>query len=224
MFERYTEMARRVVFFARFEASQFGTPHIDPEHILLGILRESPDLLRSVAGPDAIETIRDRVRQQHPIREKIAESVDLPFSEEAKHVLNYALDEADQLKSRAITSKHILIGLLREENCPAQKILSELGVTSGTVRHYQERGENTTEDIIGKLMIGKPVPDRAFQKAVTDAIEQASHLRSMSAKPEHLLLALLREENSVAAKILREAGLDYDRVRRKVVRSKVEGD
>jgi ATP-dependent Clp protease ATP-binding subunit ClpA len=71
---------------------------------------------------------------------------------------------------------------------------------------------------------GKPVPDQAFQKAVSDAIEQASHLLSVSAKPEHLSLALLQEENSLAAKILREAGLDYDRVRRKVVRSTVDGD
>ena len=219
MFERYTEKARRVVFFARYEASQFGTPHIDPEHLLLGIVRESADLITSVAGPNAIESIKDRIRHQYPVQDKIAESVDLPFSEEAKHVLISAQEEADQLKSRAITSKHILIGLLREEDCPAQRILSELGVTPETVRHYQERGENAAEDIIGKLVMGKPVPDQAFQKAVIDAIEQASHLRSISAKPEHLLLALLREENSVAAKILREAGLDYDRVRRKMMRN-----
>jgi ATP-dependent Clp protease ATP-binding subunit ClpC len=45
MFERYTEGARRVIFFARFEASQYGGPTIDPEHMLLGLLREYPSLL-----------------------------------------------------------------------------------------------------------------------------------------------------------------------------------
>jgi ATP-dependent Clp protease ATP-binding subunit ClpC len=142
----------------------------------------------------------------------------------AKHVLNSAVEEADQLDSRVITSKHILIGLLREENCLAQKMLSELGVTPETVRQHKGREEKAAEDILGKRMSGKPVPDQAFQKVVSDAIEQASHLLSVSAKPEHLLLALLREENSLAAKILREAGLDYDRVRRKVVRRTLGGD
>ena len=45
MFERYTEKARRVIFFARYEASQAGTPQIEPVHLLLGILREDPDLM-----------------------------------------------------------------------------------------------------------------------------------------------------------------------------------
>ena len=43
MFERYTEKARRVIFFARYEASQFGSPYIETEHLLLGLLREAKD-------------------------------------------------------------------------------------------------------------------------------------------------------------------------------------
>ncbi len=48
MFERYTEKARRVIFFARYEASQFGTPAIEPEHLLLGLLKEDKALNRSL--------------------------------------------------------------------------------------------------------------------------------------------------------------------------------
>ena len=44
MFERYTEKARRVIFFARYEASQFGSPYIETEHLLLGLLREDKAL------------------------------------------------------------------------------------------------------------------------------------------------------------------------------------
>src|SRR5260370_234880 len=54
MFERYTEKARRVIFFARYEASQFGSPYIETEHLLLGLLRETKALatrfLRSLAA------------------------------------------------------------------------------------------------------------------------------------------------------------------------------
>ena len=48
MFERYTEKARRVIFFARYEASQFGSPCIETEHLLLGLLREDKALVRSL--------------------------------------------------------------------------------------------------------------------------------------------------------------------------------
>jgi ATP-dependent Clp protease ATP-binding subunit ClpC len=58
MFERYTEKARRVIFFARYEASQFGSPYIETEHLLLGLLREDKALanrfLRSHAAVDSI--------------------------------------------------------------------------------------------------------------------------------------------------------------------------
>jgi ATP-dependent Clp protease ATP-binding subunit ClpC len=216
MFERYTEKARRVVFFARYEASQLGSPVIDTECLMLGIVRESADLIISVAGPSAIETIKNRILQQHQFGDKFSTSVDFPFSEEAKQVLISAQEEADQLDSRVITSKHILIGLTREENCLAQRILSELGVTPEAVRKYQERGENTAEAILGDRVAGKPRLNQAFQRAVTDAVEEASLLRSKSVKPEHLLLALLRDEQSSAAKILTEAGLSHDSVRRKL--------
>ena len=58
MFERYTEKARRVIFFARYEASQFGSPYIETEHLLLGLLREDKALtnrflaLEEQAAPD----------------------------------------------------------------------------------------------------------------------------------------------------------------------------
>ncbi len=50
MFERYTEKARRVIFFARYEASQFGAPAIEPEHLLLGLMREDKTLVMNQIG------------------------------------------------------------------------------------------------------------------------------------------------------------------------------
>ncbi len=55
MFERYTEKARRVIFFSRYEASQFGSPYIETEHLLLGILREAKDVaFRFQLSPESI--------------------------------------------------------------------------------------------------------------------------------------------------------------------------
>ena len=65
MFERYTEKARRVIFFARYEASQFGSPYIETEHLLLGLLREDKALAnRFLRSHAAVESIRKQIEDE----------------------------------------------------------------------------------------------------------------------------------------------------------------
>ena len=67
MFERYTEKARRVIFFARYEASQFGSPYIETEHLLLGLLREDKALTnRFLRSHASVESIRKQIRGTPP--------------------------------------------------------------------------------------------------------------------------------------------------------------
>src|ERR1035438_10449878 len=90
MFERYTEKARRVIFFARYEASQFGSPYIETEHLLLGLLREDKALTnRFLRSHASVESIRKQIEGHTTIREKVSTSVDLPLSNECKRVLAY---------------------------------------------------------------------------------------------------------------------------------------
>ncbi len=66
MFERYTEKARRVIFFARYEASQFGSPYIETEHLLLGLLREDKALTnRFLRSHASVESIRKQIEGAH---------------------------------------------------------------------------------------------------------------------------------------------------------------
>src|SRR5580704_1268346 len=127
MFERYTEKARRVIFFARYEASQFGSPVIDTEHLLLGILRETTQVTRMLPA-GAPEAIRAQIDARFEIREKVSNNVDLPLSNAAKRVLAYGAEEAERLNDRHIGSEHLLLGLLREEKCFAAEILHERGL------------------------------------------------------------------------------------------------
>ena len=130
MFEKYTEKARRVIFFARYEASQFGQPYIETEHLLLGLLREDKALtsrfLRS--NHASVEYIRRQVESHTTIRESISTSVDLPLSNESKRVLFYAGEEAQELGHKHVGTEHLLLGLLREENCFAAQILHDRGL------------------------------------------------------------------------------------------------
>ena len=135
MFERYTEKARRVIFFARFEASKFGSPYIETEHLLLGILREDKALTsRMLRPPGSAESIRKQIEAQGPRGEEIPTSADLPLSNESKRVLAYAGEEAERLGHKHIGSEHLLLGLLREEKSFAAALLEERGVKLKNMR------------------------------------------------------------------------------------------
>src|SRR5438067_3197518 len=140
MFERYTEKARRVIFFARYEASQFGSPYIETEHLLLGLLREDKALTnRFLRSHASVESIRKQIEGHTTIREKVSTSVDLPLSNECKRVLAYAAEEAERLSHKHIGTEHLLLGLLREEQCFAAEILHERGLRLSSIREELAR-------------------------------------------------------------------------------------
>jgi ATP-dependent Clp protease ATP-binding subunit ClpC len=134
MFERYTEKARRAIFFARYEASQYGSPYIESEHLLLGILREDKSLTKRFLRSHPVESIRKQIDSQTTVRAKTSTSVDLPLSNESKRVLAYAAEEAERMAHKHIGTEHLFLGLLREEKCFAAKILKERDVQPDWVR------------------------------------------------------------------------------------------
>ena len=142
MFERYTEKARRVIFFGRYEASQFGSAYIETEHILLGLLREDKTLTRRFLGASAVEGIRKEVEQHTTKNPRISTSVDLPVSNECKRVLAYAAEEAERLAHKYIGTEHLLLGLLREEKSFAAHLLNDLGVHLDQLRADLSRHPN----------------------------------------------------------------------------------
>ncbi|MBC8031546.1 MAG: ATP-dependent Clp protease ATP-binding subunit [Pyrinomonadaceae bacterium] len=136
MFERYTEKARRVIFFARYEASQFGAPAIEPEHLLLGLMREDKTLTGRFfpRAQVSIESIRKEIEGRTLLREKISTSVELPLAPETKLVLAYAHEESDRLQHRHIGTEHLLLGLLKGDRSMAAEILYERGLRLNAVR------------------------------------------------------------------------------------------
>jgi predicted enzyme related to lactoylglutathione lyase len=135
MFERYTEKARRTIFFARYEASQFGSPYIEAEFILLGMLRDDPSLsMRFFRSRTTPESLRKEIEQHRTFGEKFNTSVDIPLSNESKHVLAYAAEEAERLGHPFISTEHLLLGILREQNSFASQLLQQHGINVGEVR------------------------------------------------------------------------------------------
>ena len=169
MFERYTEKARRVIFFARYEASQFGSPYIETEHLLLGLIREDKALAnRFLRSHSAVDSIRKQIEAHTTMREKVSTSVDLPLSHECKRVLAYAAEEAERLSHKHIGTEHLLLGLLREEKCFAAEILHERGLRLSTIREELARVQSE------KLLSSRPKGNSMLAEFSRDLTQEAA--------------------------------------------------
>ncbi len=135
MFERYTEAARRALFFSRYEVSQLGGDSIEPEHILLGLLRGDRTVARILESLRVrSEGIRQEVIQSIAAGEKLTTSVEIPFSAGTKRVLEFTVLEADGEGVSYIGSEHLLMSILRDDKSTAASILMRHGVSLIDVR------------------------------------------------------------------------------------------
>jgi ATP-dependent Clp protease ATP-binding subunit ClpC len=179
MFERYTEPARRVIFFSRYMAVQTGSPEIETEHLLLGLLRADMVLARRFLGsPWVAEQVWREVEDKKPVRPPIPPEVDLKLSPEAKHVLRLAADEAEQFSSKKIRTEHLLLGLLREEGCFAAELLNGHGVHLASTR--EELGRNPHDDSAKETFVREldPLPQNVIEcqtrlRSIVKRMEQA---------------------------------------------------
>src|SRR5687768_1978100 len=99
MFERYTESARRALFFARYEVSALGAVEIGPEHLLLGLLRDLRGLVGQILAKSNVSyaDIRRDVEQVASADFNMPTSTEVPFTPEAQASLQAAAEEADRL-------------------------------------------------------------------------------------------------------------------------------
>jgi len=136
MFEKFTEKAKRILFLARYESSQQGHKAIGTEHILLGLLKEGDETTRELFSRANIsmDLLQAELERRAPAREKLSTSVEIPFSEETKKVLQHAEEEAERLMHPHIGTEHLLLGILRLEDSVAGRMLIERGMRLFAVR------------------------------------------------------------------------------------------
>ena len=170
MFERYTERARRVIFFARYEASQLGSNSIETEHLLLGLIREGKGLTSRIFSKShlSMESIRKEIEGRALYRDKVSTSVDIPLSPESKRVLSFAAEEAERMLHNYIGTEHVLLGLMREEKSVANGILSEKGMRLSAVR------EEIVQLLNEKANVGKAKETPLLSEFSRDLTEAAA--------------------------------------------------
>lgn len=138
MFERYTEPARRALFFSRAEATFRGHTFIRPEHLLLGLIRDQGHVAARVLSAAHVspELVREEIARTFasPSASSVPLSEEIPFSTPSKGVLQFAADEADRLSHPDIGPEHLLVGLLREADSTVASMLSRRGLDLNAAR------------------------------------------------------------------------------------------
>ncbi|MHC4442292.1 MAG: ATP-dependent Clp protease ATP-binding subunit [Planctomycetota bacterium] len=136
MFERFTDRARKVMALANQEAQRFNHEYIGTEHILLGLVKEG-----SGVGANVLKNLDVDLRKVRLEVEKLVKSGPdmvtmgkLPQTPRAKKVIEYAIEEARSLNHNYVGTEHLLLGLLREQDGVAARVLMNLGLKLEDVR------------------------------------------------------------------------------------------
>jgi ATP-dependent Clp protease ATP-binding subunit ClpC len=172
VFERFTERARQVVVLAQDEARALKHNYIGTEHILLGLLREEEGLAaRALESLDVtLEEVRAQVSRIVGSGEEVT-SGQIPFTPRAKKVLELSLKEALSLGHKYIGTEHVLLGLVRENEGVAARILLDFGLDSEKLRNE-----------VMRMLSGRgPAPRRQRSRA-KGAEESAFDLRPLESR------------------------------------------
>ena len=215
MFERFTEKARRVIFFSRYEASRFGSHFIETEHILLGILRENGALADRLFGSAALETspsppteLPAELVQSRQHLQVIVKSIEAAiFAHEFRKARNYSEEEQKERENlRLLYHKYNL----PDSSDTANRVAAEIR------RRIESLGLPQEEIAVS---IDLPLSPQS-KRVLAYSAEEAERLKHKHVGLEHLVLGLLREEASVGAQILREHGISAADVRAKIALEK----
>ena len=193
MFERYNESARRALFFARAAVASLGGSAIGTDHLLLGVLRAARDVSWRLCAEAGVTYERARVEigRRTTSAHRDPASVEIPFSRDAKQVLEHAAQEADRLLHSYIGTEHLLLGLLHGAEHPAAAILSVHGmkleaVRDDVVRLLNQRGAASPPEVdtISGAVSSSVVDDRhdsRFER-LRGLIEQLARSRRQIAR------------------------------------------
>ncbi len=230
VFERFTGRARQVVVYAQEEVRSLGHDHIGTEHILLGLLREQEGLAARVLEylGLTLERVREQVVRIVGPGEAERTSRQIPFTPRAKRVLELSLREALSLGQNFINTEHILLGLVRDNDGVASRILLDLDAGPERIRNEvirmvgAHRGQPGERDSPVPTVTrrggatGGMLSSAAVAPLMALAASQAHVYGSSEIKPIHVLDALTRDTQ--AAALLAELGVDVTSLRTAIER------
>ncbi len=140
------------------------------------------------------------------------------FTQRARRVLSLAHQEAEKMRQEAISTEHLLLGLIQEEGGVAGRVLRDLGLEPDRIREMVERLEGMGDSDVKRLDLTPGV-----QQVLEFAIEEARQMGHHYIGTEHILLALVRSDQGLANEVLKKLGVTSEQIRRQTRRVLSEG-
>ena len=167
MWQRFTERARRVVFFAQEEAGRLGENYVSTEHLLLGLVRENDSVSARILDIMGVSLTRIRSEIERQVTRGDGRlGQDMQLTPRAKRVIDLSYDEARQLSNNYIGTEHLLLGLVREAEGLAGRVLAKLGVELERVRR-EVRILQDNHTGYGRVSIGASLAHGTARKTVS---------------------------------------------------------
>jgi ATP-dependent Clp protease ATP-binding subunit ClpA len=230
-----TERAKTVIGYSVYEAQRLGHHQLDTEHLLLVLLERGSDGaidVLTILGVDlaqlreALAEALSRYLEPEPTEVGATErgaanawsagpdhARSDKFTDSARRVLTLAQEEAVRLNHNYIGTEHLLLGLIRLQDCGAAKVLTNLGVDLNRARSAMEfiagRGDRPIVGEVGLTPRAKHV--------IELAVDEARRLSHRGISTEHLLLGLVREGEGIAAGVLESLAVSLERARRQAM-------
>ncbi len=228
MFERFTERARQVIILAREEAIRLGHNFVGTEHLLLGLIRGGEGLAVATLKKLNVDTVavKAEIEKRVAAGGEVSPDRKIPFTPGAKKVLEYAISEARSLGHNYLGTEHLLLGLIREGEGIASRVLRDFGMSVAVAKAQalvllEERAVKTAA----------PTPKISFEgfterarRVITLARDEAIRLGHNSVGTEHLLLGLIREGDGWAVAMLNKLNVNISAVKSEVEKLVAVGD
>jgi len=223
MWQRFTEKARRVVFYAQEEAQANRGAYVSTEHLLLGLLREADSTAAQVLEKVGLR----RSRVQAEVKRRLTEgdesgAGDMTLTPAAKRVIDFAYDSARQLGDNYIGTEHLLLGLSRESKGIPAQVFKKLNVSLAEFEASVVEVQSKKRDKSGGAPAPTPRPATGAtprgQLVPMFARDAARSVGEGHVSTEHLLLALLRDPEAMASRILERLAITPEAVRAEIDR------
>lgn len=229
MDERFSDRARHAMALANLEAGKLKHNDLAPGHIMLGLIAEGACV--ATEALKVLDVDLDAVREKVATQMRQGDS-DRSFSsraqtKETKEVISMAIAEARKFGHRYVGTEHLVLALLQVEGGVPAKVLKEQGVELEALRervlsmlradvdeaHDLSHSRHGDFEWVHQQELAKAFRSPKFWHTMILAVDSANRLGAGELEPQHLLLALLRDESTGVAKMLAEKGVTLDWVR-----------
>lgn len=232
MFERFSDRARHAMALANLEATKLNDDHLAPEHIMLGLIAEGQCV--------ATEALRLLDVDLGKVREKVSSGMAhnstgntvgrRAHTKETKEVIAKAIEEARRFNHKYIGTEHLVLALLGQTDALPSKVLREQGVQVDRLREKTlailQQNMDASSDLahsrhgdfewIHQQELSKAFRSTKFWHTMIMAVDSANRQGAGEVDPEHLLVALLRDESTKVAKLLKSKGITPEWVREQI--------